>query len=95
MFWLRNKKKIFFCYTFLTKVLVNVFLLFPLQRHDFFQLLRDTPDITRHSKWNDVKRKIDHDPRFKAVDSSARREDWFKDYVRDLGVCLGQNFFIS
>jgi transcription elongation regulator 1 len=29
-----------------------------------------------------VKKKLDSDPRYKAVDSSSRREDWFKDYIR-------------
>lgn len=53
-------------------------------KSDFIQLLKDTSDIDRHSRWSDVKRKIDSDPRYKAVDSSSRREDWFKDYVRNL-----------
>lgn len=53
-------------------------------KSDFLQLLKDTSDIDRHSRWSDVKRKIDSDPRYKAVDSSSRREDWFKDYVRNL-----------
>lgn len=51
---------------------------------DFIQLLKDTSEIDRHSRWSDIKRKIDSDPRYKAVDSSSRREDWFKDYVRNL-----------
>lgn len=51
---------------------------------DFIQLLKETSDIDRHSRWSETKRKIDSDPRYKAVDSSSRREDWFKDYVRKL-----------
>lgn len=51
---------------------------------NFMQLLKETADIDRQSKWSDIKKKIDSDPRYKAVDSSSRREDWFKDYVRTL-----------
>ena len=52
------------------------------------QLLADTPDIHRHSKWADVKHKIDSDPRYKAVDSNHQREDWFKEYVKNKAVSL-------
>ena len=48
------------------------------------QLLKDTPDIDRHSKWGDVKHKIDTDPRYMAVDSNSKRERWFKEYLRKL-----------
>ena len=51
---------------------------------DFILLLKETSEIDRHSRWSDIKRKIDSDSRYKAVDSSSRREDWFKDYVRNL-----------
>ena len=46
------------------------------------ELLKETTDLDRHSRWSDVKKKVDSDPRYKAVDSSTRREDWFKDYIR-------------
>jgi len=36
------------------------------------------------SRWNDVKKKIDIDSRYKSVDSSSRREDWFRDYLKQL-----------
>jgi len=49
---------------------------------DFFELLKETTELDRHSRWTDIKKKLDEDPRYKAVDSSTRREDWFKDYVR-------------
>lgn len=51
---------------------------------NFLQLLKDTSEIDRQSKWSDVKKKIDSDSRYKAVDSSSRREDWFRDYVKTL-----------
>lgn len=38
-------------------------------------------DIDRHSRWSDVKRKVDNDPRYKIVESGVQREDWFRDYM--------------
>jgi len=51
---------------------------------DFMQLLKETTEIDRSSRWSEIKKKIDSDSRYKAVDSSSRREDWFKDYIRTL-----------
>jgi len=51
---------------------------------DFLELLKETSDLDRHSRWSDVKKKLDSDPRYKAVDSSTRREDWFKDHIRTI-----------
>jgi len=48
------------------------------------ELLKETTDLDRHSRWSDIKKKLDSDPRYKAVDSSTRREDWFKDYIRTI-----------
>lgn len=53
-------------------------------KKDFHTLLREHPDIDRHSRWSDVKKKIDSDPRYKAVDSSGMREDWFREYCKIL-----------
>jgi transcription elongation regulator 1 len=47
-------------------------------------LLKETTEIDRQSRWSDIKKKIDSDSRYKAVDSSSRREDWFKDYIKTL-----------
>lgn len=47
-------------------------------------MLREHPDIDRHSRWSDVKKKVDSDPRYKAVDSSGLREDWFREYCKIL-----------
>jgi len=53
------------------------------------QLLKDTTEIDRTSRWSEIKKKVDSDSRYKAVDSSSRREDWFKDYIRTLEkVCM-------
>ncbi|XP_064599903.1 transcription elongation regulator 1-like isoform X2 [Liolophura sinensis] len=51
---------------------------------EYIQLLKETPGLNRDSRWSETKKKIDHDPRYKAVDSSSRREDWFRDYVKNL-----------
>ena len=46
--------------------------------HDFSLL------FYRHTRWSDVKKKFDSDSRYKNVDSSGLREDYFMDFVHDL-----------
>lgn len=53
-------------------------------KKDFFTLLREHPDIDRHARWSDVKKKLDTDSRYKAVESSNQREDWFREYCKIL-----------
>lgn len=53
-------------------------------RSDFITLLKEQKGISRHSHWSDLKRKIDSDPRYKSVDSSSRREEWFREYVKKI-----------
>ena len=53
-------------------------------KRDFVALLREHQDIDRHSRWSDVKKRLDSDPRYKAVESSSAREDWFREYVKAL-----------
>ena len=53
-------------------------------KKDFKALMKETESIDRHSHWSDVKKTIDKDERYLAVDSSSLREDWFYDYVQDL-----------
>merc|ERR1712111_245888 len=48
------------------------------------ELLRDTEDIDRHSHWSDVKKILEKDDRYAAVDSSSQRQDWFDDYIVEL-----------
>lgn len=40
--------------------------------------------MSRSSRWSEVRRLIESDPRYRAVESSSRREDYFKDYVKGL-----------
>merc|ERR1711994_835193 len=53
-------------------------------KKDFKALMKETESIDRHSHWSDVKKTIDKDERYLAVDSSSLREDWFYDFVQDL-----------
>ncbi|XP_026470923.1 LOW QUALITY PROTEIN: transcription elongation regulator 1-like [Ctenocephalides felis] len=43
-------------------------------KKDFLMMLREHKDIDRHSRWADVKKKVENDPRYKNADSSATRE---------------------
>lgn len=45
-------------------------------------------DIDRHTRWSDVKRKFDSDPRYKIVESGVQREDWFRDFVMKVNYLL-------
>jgi transcription elongation regulator 1 len=47
-------------------------------------MLKELSDLDRHSRWGETKRRIDSDPRYKAIESSSRREDWFRDYIKTL-----------
>lgn len=53
-------------------------------KKEFMALLKETEAIDRHSHWSEVKKTVDSDPRYKAVESSSQREDWFLDHVHDL-----------
>jgi transcription elongation regulator 1 len=53
-------------------------------KSDFFELLSEQKGISKKTHWSDCKKKIDQDARYKAVDSSTRREEWFKEYLRKL-----------
>ena len=44
-------------------------------------MLEDVEEITKHSRWSKIKEKCYKDSRYKAVDHSSQREDWFNEYV--------------
>ncbi|CAK1556005.1 unnamed protein product [Leptosia nina] len=52
-------------------------------KQDFIQLLKDK-NADRHSRWVEVKKKIDLDVRYKAVESSSLREDYFREFCKAL-----------
>ncbi|CAG0880231.1 unnamed protein product [Cyprideis torosa] len=56
-------------------------------RKDFFELLRESHDkgtFDRHARWGEVKRSVDSDSRYKAVETSEQREDYFYDFIYEL-----------
>lgn len=53
-------------------------------RKEFFDLLKEHTEIDKHSRWSEMKKKLDSDSRYKAVDSGSLREDYFREYVRQL-----------
>merc|ERR1711915_1064844 len=53
-------------------------------KKDFKELLRETEDIDRHSHWSDIKKILEKDDRYLAIESSGQRQDWFEDYVQEL-----------
>lgn len=50
----------------------------------FIALLKEQKHLHRHSSWTETKRQIDTDSRYKGIESSGRREDYFRDYIRYL-----------
>ncbi|XP_008425685.1 transcription elongation regulator 1 isoform X2 [Poecilia reticulata] len=49
-------------------------------RQDFFDLLSDQ-HVEGNQRWSKVKERLETDPRYKAVDSSALREELFKQFM--------------
>lgn len=47
-------------------------------------MLDEQKGLTRKSKWSSVKKTLENDDRYKAVDSSSTREDIFKSYIEKL-----------
>ncbi|XP_067246011.1 transcription elongation regulator 1a isoform X5 [Chanodichthys erythropterus] len=52
-------------------------------KQDFFELLSDY-HVDGQQRWSKVKEKMETDPRYKAVETSAVREELFKNYVERL-----------
>lgn len=48
---------------------------------DFIALLKEK-SVDRHARWQDAKKKVETDSRYKAVESSAFREDYFREYCK-------------
>ncbi len=60
-----------------------VFFVFFKVKQDFFELLSDY-HVDGQQRWSKVKEKMETDPRYKAVETSASREELFKNYVERL-----------
>ena len=57
-------------------------------------MLRESQqDITEQSQWRKVKGSFDHDPRYRAVETSSKREELFQEFLQSLKdkeqVCCG------
>ncbi|XP_036424463.1 transcription elongation regulator 1a isoform X3 [Colossoma macropomum] len=52
-------------------------------KQDFFELLSDH-HVDGQQRWSKVKEKMETDPRYKAVETSAAREEFFKSFVEKL-----------
>lgn len=50
----------------------------------FIVLLKEQKHLHRNSSWSETKKQLDSDSRYRAIDSSSRREDYFRDYIRYL-----------
>ncbi|XP_052231381.1 uncharacterized protein LOC127844884 isoform X2 [Dreissena polymorpha] len=55
----------------------------PLKRHDFMQLLRDTPGV-RSSSWEEAKKAIEGDQRYVASGDVADEKKWFHEFKKSL-----------
>lgn len=60
------------------KIIFKFILRFQIKK-DFIQLIVNHPDIDRHMRWQDVKKMIDMDSRYRAVENSIMRENFFHD----------------
>ncbi|KAH7981683.1 hypothetical protein HPB52_000708 [Rhipicephalus sanguineus] len=55
-----------------------------MMKKDFLELLKEQKTLDKHSRWGDVKKSMAEDARYRAVESSSQREEWFKEYVSKL-----------
>ena len=46
-------------------------------KKDFIAMLREYPEIDRHTRWSEVKKKVDGDQRYRAVGDPLLKEDYF------------------
>ena len=52
-------------------------------RVDFVELLTEQK-LDSKSQWRKVRNKIEKDPRYKAVESTVQKEEWFKEHLEQL-----------
>lgn len=53
-------------------------------KSDFLAMLSESATIHELSQWRKVRTSFDHDPRYKAVELSHLREEWFAEHIRSL-----------
>ena len=62
----------------------SVLLCWLLQIHNDFAALLAEQKLDSNAHWRKIRSKIEKDPRYKAVESSVEREEWFKEHVEQL-----------
>jgi transcription elongation regulator 1 len=50
----------------------------------YIGMLKELKHLHRHSSWTETRKMIETDGRFKSLDSSSKREDYFRDYCKYL-----------
>lgn len=55
----------------------------PQIKNDFEALLGDQ-NLDSKAQWRKVRSKIEKDPRYKSVENSTQREEWFKEHIEKL-----------
>lgn len=53
-------------------------------KKNYLAMLKEMKSLHRHSSWSETKKLIESDPRYKSVESSSKREDYFRDYCKYL-----------
>lgn len=53
-------------------------------RKDFLSMLREHGEISRHSRFHDVRKRLESDSRYRAVSDSVLREDLFEEHIKYL-----------
>lgn len=53
-------------------------------KKNYFSMLKEIKTLHRHSSWSETKKLIESDPRYKAIESSSKREDYFRDHCKYL-----------
>lgn len=54
------------------------------KKKNFYAMLKEIKHLHRHSSWSETKKLIENDSRYRAIDSSTKREDYFRDYCKGL-----------
>lgn len=54
------------------------------RKKNFYSMLKELKHLYKHSSWTETKKLIENDARYKAIESSSKREDYFRDYCKGL-----------
>ena len=54
-------------------------------KNDFFSMLSEASKLTPNSQWKKVKGIFQKDGRYQAVDGSSQREEYYNEYLKQLG----------